>query len=82
MWYIGWHDGMESHSKARARANLAAEMLETEAKGGKLIFVTAHGWYNRMLKGSLMKRGWTCVSQNGDLHWSFRRFERISDKES
>jgi len=29
-----------------------------------------------------MKRGWKCVSQNGDLHWSFRRFERITKQES
>jgi hypothetical protein len=46
------------------------------AAGEKMIFVLAHGWFNRMLKGSLMKRGWKCVKQNGDLHWSHRRFER------
>lgn len=81
LWYIGWSDGMETHSQARARANLMSDKLSDHAAGGKLVLVTAHGWYNRMLKGSLMKRGWKCVRQNGDLHWSHRRFERVTQTE-
>lgn len=82
VWYFGWSDGMESHSAARARVETACDKLDIEAAGGKLVFISAHGWINRMIKGSLMKRGWKCVSQNGDLHWSFRRFERITKQES
>ena len=82
VWYLGWSDGMESHSAARLRADFASDKLGDAASGGKLVFVTAHGWYNRMLKDSLIKRGWVCVSQNGDLHWSFRRFERITKGDS
>ena len=82
VWCFGWSDGMENHTAARARAERVCDKLDVEAAGGKLVFITAHGWINRMIKGSLKKRGWICVSQNGDLHWSFRRFERISDKES
>jgi len=77
-WYFGWSDGMETHRAARARANKMCDVLAEHAKGGKIIYVSAHGWFNRMLKGSLMKRGWKCMSQNGDLHWSHRRFERPS----
>jgi len=76
VWFVGWSDDMESHSAARTRANETAEKLAGHASGGKMVLVTAHGWYNRMLKGSLMKQGWKCVSQNGDLHWSHRRLER------
>ena len=76
VWFYGWPDGMESHGAARARANAMCDVLAGHAKGGKLVYVSAHGWFNRMLKGSLKKRGWKCVSQNGDLHWSHRRFER------
>jgi len=76
IWYIGWSDGMETHTEARKRANDMCDILAEHAKDGKLVYVSAHGWFNRMLKGSLMKRGWKCVSQNGDLHWSHRRFER------
>ena len=76
VWYFGWSDGMENHSEARQRANKMCDVLADHAKGGKVVYVSAHGWFNRMLKGSLMKRGWTCKSQNGDLHWSHRRLER------
>ncbi len=76
VWFLGWSDGMESHAVARLRANAAAEKLAEEAAGGKIVYVSAHGWFNRMLKGSLMAQGWKCVSQNGDLHWSYRRFVR------
>ena len=76
VWFWGWPDGMESHGEARARANEMCDVLASHASGGKTVYVSAHGWFNRMLKGSLMKRGWKCKSQNGDLHWSHRRFER------
>ena len=76
IWYLGWSDGMENHKTARIRANKMCDVLAGHAEGGKIVYVSAHGWFNRMLKGSLMKRGWKCKSQNGDLHWSHRRFER------
>lgn len=76
VWYYGWSDGMESHRNARRRVEGVCNVLADEAAGGKVVLVTAHGWINRMIKGSLMKRGWTCVHQNGDLHWSFRSFTR------
>jgi broad specificity phosphatase PhoE len=76
VWFWGWPDGMESHGQARKRANKMADVLAEHAEGGKIVYVSAHGWFNRMLKGSLKKRGWKCKSQNGDLHWSHRRFER------
>lgn len=85
VWYVGWSDGMETHAQARARAEKMCDKLDDYAVDGKTVFITAHGWFNRMLKGSLMKRGWKCVSQNGELHWNHRRFERptqtdITDK--
>ncbi len=76
VWFVGWSDGLESHREARARANKMALKLADHASGGKTVLVTAHGWYNRMLKGSLKKQGWKCISQNGDLHWSHRIFIR------
>ena len=79
LWYIGWSDGMETHREARIRANKMCDVLADHAQGGKIIYVSAHGWFNRMLKGSLMQRGWKCKSQNGDLHWSHRRLERPSN---
>lgn len=79
-WWFGWTDGLESHSDTKIRVKRAATKLEDHASGGKTVFVTSHGWYNRMLKGQLEKRGWKCVFKNGDLHWSCRRFERLTRK--
>jgi len=44
VWYWGWSDGMESHGAARARAEIVCDKLNVEAAGGKLVFITAHGW--------------------------------------
>ena len=71
-WFIGYSDGMESHSEARSRVDAVCEDLENHAAGGRIVYVSGHGWFNRMVKGSLMARGWRCKSQNGDLHWSSR----------
>ncbi len=79
VWYFGWSDGMENHREARARVEGMCDVLAEHAAGGKIVYVSAHGWINRMLKGSLRKRGWKMKSQNGDLHWSFRRYERPTD---
>lgn len=76
LWYLGYSDGMESHTEARARANSVCVELEDCASDGRIVYVSGHGWFNRMVKGSLMARGWRCKSQNGDLHWSRRRMVR------
>lgn len=76
LWYVGYSDGMESHSEARARAAAVSVQLEDCASDGRTVYVSGHGWFNRMIKGSLMARGWRCKSQNGDLHWSRRRMVR------
>lgn len=81
-WFVGWSGGLESHKDARLRARRMSRKIEVQAAGGKMVFVTGHGWYNRMLKGELKANGWKCVTQTGDLHWSHRRFERPSNFEA
>lgn len=76
LWAIGYSDGMESRREARERANQVSELLAERAAGGKTVYVSGHGWFNRMVKGSLTQQGWRCKSQNGDLHWSRRRMVR------
>ncbi|MBL4870685.1 MAG: hypothetical protein JKX72_07000, partial [Robiginitomaculum sp.] len=66
---------------ARIRAQKAAEMLSGEASGGKMLFVAAHGWFNRMIRTGLKQRGFVCVEDHGDLHWSYRRYERPTKEE-
>jgi len=78
IWCLGHKGEGESQKQARVRADKAAEVLSEEASGGKMIFVAAHGWFNRMLRGPLKRRGFICTEDHGDLHWSYRRFERPS----
>ena len=79
-WWLGFSGGQETRREAEKRAELTAEKLTEVASDGKLVFVAAHGWYNRMLKQPLRRRGWTLVASFGDRHWCHRRYERLSDK--
>jgi len=81
-WMMGFSGQVESQAKARIRAEKAAAILSNEAKGGKMLFVAAHGWYNRMMRTPLQRRGFVCTEDHGDLHWSYRRFERLQDQKA
>lgn len=71
-WWLGASDDMESRADANIRCERMATKLEGHAAGGKTVFVTAHGWYNRMLSGALQRRGWKKIESTGDRHWSRR----------
>lgn len=79
-WFWGFPDDTENVHDGRRRASRAADILEKHASGGKTVVLTAHGWFNRMIKTHLLRRGWVCVKDQGDLHWKFRRYERKTDK--
>ncbi len=79
-WCLGFSGEGESQRQARARAIKAADILSNEASGGKMLFVAAHGWFNRMIRPALIKRGFKCVEDHGDLHWSYRRYERQAEE--
>lgn len=72
--WIGGHslDG-ESIREARARARVAAKQLHEQAAEGK-VFLTAHGWFNRMLRRELRKLGWRCTHDGGDKYWAWRTY--------
>lgn len=78
-WMAGFSGEVESQVEARKRAEKASDVLSEEAEGGKMVFVAAHGWFNRMMRLALKRRGFVCVEDHGDLHWSYRRFERVRD---
>ena len=80
-WCLGFSGEGESQKQARVRALKAASVLSNEAKDGKMLFVAAHGWFNRMIRSGLRQQGFACTEDHGDLHWSYRRFERPSTVE-
>ncbi len=76
VWLMGHHDGDEHVRDARKRAGKAADMLIEAAAGGRDVVLAAHGWFNRMVRPELRKRGWTCVHDGGDKYWSYRIYQK------
>jgi broad specificity phosphatase PhoE len=74
-WWCGFAFGQESRPEAEARAERAAERVLAEASGGRTVLVCAHGWFNRMMRPALRRRGWVCTEDGRDHYWAVRRFE-------
>ena len=74
-WWLGYAAGGESHGDAKRRAEAAADRLIELANGHELVVLCAHGWFNRMLRGVLRRRGWKVVYDGGDSYWGWRRLE-------
>jgi len=73
-WLCGHTINDEGVREARARAKDAAKVLH-DAADGKSVYLAAHGWFNRMLRGPLRRLGWVCVYDGGDKYWSYRVYE-------
>lgn len=79
VWMLGHADpGDENVKDARARASRAADLLVKTVEGaeGRDVVLAAHGWFNRMLRPQLKRRGWVCVRDGGDKYWSYRIYEK------
>jgi broad specificity phosphatase PhoE len=76
VWLMGHHDGDEHVRDARKRAGKAADMLIEAAGEGRDVVLAAHGWFNRMVRPELKKRGWTCIHDGGDKYWSYRIYQK------
>ena len=73
-WLRGHTIDDEGVHEARDRAKQAAQVLH-EAADGKSVYLAAHGWFNRMLRGPLKRLGWVCIYDGGDKYWSYRVYE-------
>ena len=72
-WLRGHKLDGEGIHDAEQRAEHAAEYLIDRSAEGQ-VFLAAHGWFNRMLRPRLKKRGWTCKRDGGDRYWSYRMY--------
>jgi len=76
LWMLG-HSGGEEHVRdAKRRAAKAASVLVETAGEGRDVVLAAHGWFNRMLRPELKKRGWANVHDGGDKYWSYRIYQK------
>ncbi|MET0545390.1 MAG: histidine phosphatase family protein [Caulobacterales bacterium] len=74
-WWMGFSRGMETRDQAKERAALAVDKVIRAADSGFDVMVCGHGWFNRMMRPELQRRGWKCVRDGGESYWSFRRYE-------
>ncbi|MEM9669347.1 MAG: histidine phosphatase family protein [Pseudomonadota bacterium] len=72
-WLFGHSLDGESVSESRRRAREAAISLHEASAEGK-VFLTAHGWFNRMIRKELRKLGWRCSYNGGDRYWAWRQY--------
>jgi broad specificity phosphatase PhoE len=75
-WFVGLSYGQESHDDAKLRAKEAAKTLGELADIHGSIVLFAHGWFNRMMRPYLKLLGYKVVYDGGDMHWSFRVYEK------
>lgn len=75
-WMMGHHGGEEPLAETHRRAARAADVLAQAASGGRDVVLAAHGWFNRMLRPHLKRRGWRCIRDGGDAYWSYRIYEK------
>lgn len=74
-WLMGHSLEDEPRTEAQVRAGKAADRLVAVAESEGFAALCAHGWFNRMLRPELARRGWRCVRDGGDSYWSFRIYE-------
>ena len=77
LWWraFNYHDGQESHARAKVRAGVAADALIARASGGETVMLIAHGYFNFMIGSALEARGWRRTLNQGFRYWSARRYE-------
>lgn len=71
-WYFGNSRDKETRQQAEVRADAGADWLIDQASKHNSVGLVAHGWFNRMLRTCLEAKGWTCVYDGRDSHWSHR----------
>jgi broad specificity phosphatase PhoE len=71
-WYFGYSRDQESRPQAEVRADEGADWLIDQAQKHGSVGLLAHGWFNRMLRICLEAKGWTCIYDGHDSHWSHR----------
>jgi broad specificity phosphatase PhoE len=71
-WYFGYSRDQETRQESEVRADSGADWLIEQARLHGSVGLLAHGWFNRMLRICLEAKGWTCVYDGHDSHWSHR----------
>ncbi|MEW8657370.1 MAG: histidine phosphatase family protein [Candidatus Thiodiazotropha endolucinida] len=71
LWLLGFAANGEALSKARYRAEQAAEKLMELATGENHVVLVGHGLFNYFIAGALLKKGWCGPRKPGRDYWEF-----------
>lgn len=76
LWMIGFKGSFESFIEAKQRAEIAADELIDKANSHQGVVLFGHGFMNRYIRKSLIKKGWTLNSKN-NAYWGVTTLQRI-----
>ena len=71
-WYFGYSRDQETRQQAEVRADSGSDWLIEQAHDYGSVGLVAHGWFNRMMRTCLEAKGWVCIYDGRDSHWSHR----------
>ena len=79
LWHAGFHPDIESPLQARARAAKAAGILIARAREQGASALIAHGYFNWMIGGQLLRRGFKRSGSHRARYWNTVIYEGKDD---
>jgi broad specificity phosphatase PhoE len=74
IWMLGFKGSFESFKHAKQRANIAALQLIEMANKQDKVLLFGHGYMNRYIRKSLIKKGWGLKSKS-NAYWGITHLE-------
>lgn len=74
LWMLGFQGSFESFKQAKKRAELAAVKLVEIAQDQEQIVLFGHGFMNRYIRKSLIKKGWL-LNAKSNAYWGITTLE-------
>ena len=74
LWMLGYKGSFESFKQAKERADLAAVTLIKIAQSQEKIVLFGHGYMNRYIRKSLIKKGWL-LNAKSSAYWGVTTLE-------
>jgi len=79
LWHMGFHPGIENARAASARAAQAADILIARARKSGAAALVAHGYFNWMIGGQLLRRGFKRRGSHRARYWNTVIYESKDD---
>jgi hypothetical protein len=76
LWVLGFKGSFESFNEAKCRAEVATNKLIKAAKKHEKVILFGHGYMNRYIRKSLIKKGWK-LNCKSNAYWGITSLETI-----